>query len=75
MKHTCIMCGQLMMLEKKFNNVPRKYSTGSYKVQRFHCSFCEFSELLTANGERDIQQEEVLEDVKQMYKQEEENRL
>ena len=70
MIHTCIICGQLMIIEKRLNNTPCKYYAGSYKLTRFHCSFCDYSELITANGERDIQQKDVLEDIKQMYKQE-----
>lgn len=73
MKHLCLMCNGKMVLNKSFPK--HKGKQNSYRVRRFQCSLCDYSELITADGSGDLNNDAVLEDVKNYYKQEENNRL
>ena len=74
MKIDCIICGQPMVLEKKFKSTQCKSSPGKYRIRRFHCSFCEYSELICAYGELDLHDTRAIEEINKMYEQEIENR-
>ena len=47
----CLVCGSEMVLDKRLKN-----SKGGHRRRRFKCtsSDCDFSELIHADGERDV---------------------
>lgn len=70
----CLNCNQPMKLDKKFQS--RDGKQGRYRVRRFKCTFCDYSELITADGGgEDTRTRQAQNDVNKMYKQSEENQL
>lgn len=45
-----------------------------YRRRKFECTVCDFEEVVYANGKADRNTEGAIEDIKNIYKQEEENR-
>lgn len=73
---TCLMCNQLMKLEKKFESKKCKTQAGKYRVRRFTCTLCDYSELITANGGGEkIREQQALSDQKKYFNQQSENQI
>lgn len=76
MKRDCLMCNQPMKLEKKFESKPCKTQSGKYRVRRFTCTFCDYSELVLASGgAEEIRKEGDLKAVDRMYKEQSNNQI
>lgn len=73
MKYKCLMCNEAMKLDKNLGIHKGKHNF--YRIRRFSCSVCDYSELLTADGKRDLDEHAVLQDVQNYFKQEEINRI
>lgn len=70
----CLMCNQPMKLEKKFES--RVGKQGAYRVRRYTCTVCDYSELITADGGgEDARTRQAHNDIDKMYKQQENNNL
>ena len=68
------MCNQPMKLSKRFEN--RTGKQGAYRVRRFNCTVCDYSELITADGGGDKNREEqALTDQKKYFNQQSDNQL
>lgn len=61
-----------MKLKKKLPTI--KKVTTMYRRRKFECTVCDFEEVVYANGKADRNTEGAIEDIKNIYKQEEENR-
>lgn len=74
MKIDCLICNQPMKLSKKFEN--RTGKQGSYRVRRFSCTFCDYSELITADGGGEKQREQqAINDQKKYFNEQSNNQL
>lgn len=70
----CMGCNTPMKLDKQSKAHQKSYGR-KYRIRRFECDFCDYSETIYADGFRDtiIDPHKAKEDVEQMYKQMEEN--
>lgn len=69
---TCLMCNQPMKLSKKFES--RTGKQGVYRVRRFNCTICDYSELITADGSGEKARErQALNDQQKLYTQQSDN--
>lgn len=48
----CLSCGSDMVLEKRLKNGRSK--EGIHRKRRFKCTVCDYSELIHANGAKDV---------------------
>lgn len=72
----CLICNQPMKLEKQFQSAKAKFTPSKFRLRRYTCSLCGYSEMKTADGSRDKWHEEkAIEEVNEMYKQQSENQL
>jgi len=73
-KFYCDICNASMVLEKKLSSY--RTHAGLRRRRRFKCTICDFQKVIYADGEMDEKfiPEAGIEIVKQMFKQEEENR-
>lgn len=68
------MCNQPMKLSKKFEN--RVGKQGAYRVRRFNCTFCDYSELITADGGGDkAREKQAVKDQKKYFNTQSNNQL
>lgn len=57
-----------MKLSKKFEN--KSGRNGKYRVRRYSCTFCDYSELITAGGTGDkMREEQAVDEAKNINKQ------
>lgn len=70
----CLICNSPMKLSKKFES--RSGKQGVYRVRRFNCTVCDYSELITADGggER-AREQQALNDQKKYFQQQSDNQL
>jgi hypothetical protein len=63
-----------MKLSKKFESKNGKQ--GRYRVRRYSCTVCDYSELITADGAgEEARVQQARNDIDKMYKQSENNQL
>lgn len=49
----CELCGQEMILDKKFETKPRGKTKKSYRIRRFLCELCGTHDTIFADGTND----------------------
>jgi hypothetical protein len=63
-----------MKLEKKFENAKAKTTGNSYRIRRFTCTICGYSEMVTADGAYDrFTERQAIQEAKKLIKQQQEN--
>ena len=70
----CDICNAPMMFEKRLNNA--KVKTGICRRRKYKCSVCDYETVIYAGGSGDqkIWPQTGIDEVKKLFKQEQENR-